>query len=105
MTKTINIEETEYPGAMTQRFVEVDITNYDDDGSGDGESFVPADVSMRRFQDVQPKVIDGTGYVAQYDESTGAIRLFQSAGAAGEMAEVGSNSNNAATLRVTVLGR
>lgn len=105
MTKTINIEETEYPGAMTQRFVEVEITNYDDDAGGDGESFVPGDVSMRRFQDVQPKVIDGTGYVAQYDEDTGALRLFESAGSAGEMAEVGSDGNNAATLRVTVLGR
>jgi len=105
MTRTINIEETEYPGAMTQRFVEVDITNYDDDTSGDGESFVPGDVSMRRFQDVTPKVIDGTGYVAQYDESADALRLFESAGSAGEMAEVGSDGNNSATLRVSVLGR
>lgn len=105
MTNTINIEETEYMGAVTTRFVEVDITNYDDDSGSDGESFVPADVSMRRFQDVQPNVIDGTGYVAQYDESTGALRLFESAGSSGELAEVGSDGNNSATLRVTVLGR
>lgn len=106
MTKTVNIEETEYMGAVTTRFVEVDVTNYDDDAAGDGESFVPADVSMRRFQAVIAEVADGTGVKAHYDESAQAIRLFESSGTAGaNLAEVDSNANEGATLKVTCMGR
>lgn len=105
MTNTITIDETEYLGGVTTRFAEMDVTDYDDDSGGDGESFVPADVSMRRFQHVHADVVDGTGYVAQYDESADCIRLYESAGSAGEMAEVGSNSGNAAKVALVCMGR
>jgi hypothetical protein len=110
MTNTVNIEETEYMGAVTTRFVELDITNYDDDGGGDGESFVPADVSMRRFQAVIPEVKDGTGVVASYDESADAIRLFEQAndgtGTTDDtLTEVPSNADEGATLTVICMGR
>jgi len=110
MTKTTNIEETEYMGAVTTRFVEVDITNYDDDAAGDGESFVPADVSMRRFQAVIATVKDGTAVQATYDESTGAIRLHGQANdgtgtATDNLTELPSNSNEGATLTVICMGR
>ncbi|AGM11727.1 hypothetical protein HCTV5_121 [Halovirus HCTV-5] len=110
MTKTVTIEETEYMGAVTTRFVEVDITNYDDEGDGDGEEFVPADVSMRRFQAVIPEVKDGTGLTASYDESAGSIRLFGqnndgTGTATDNLTEVPSNNTEGATLTVICMGR
>ncbi|AGM11973.1 hypothetical protein DNAM5_114 [Haloarcula californiae tailed virus 1] len=100
MAKTVTIDDTEYMGAVTTRFVTVDVSSY----SG-GEGFVPADVNMRRFQAVTVEVADGTGYSASYDEGAEAIRLYESAGASGEMAEVTSVANSPVTLRVTCMGR
>ena len=106
MTKTVDIDEpTEYMGAVVTRFAEVDITNYDDGAAGEGESFVPADVSMRRFQAVVAEVNDDTGMTAHYDEDTDSIRLYYGATDGDELSEVASNNNEGARVRVICLGR
>lgn len=105
MTSTITIDETEYMGAVTTRFVTVDITNYDDEGDSDGEEFVPADVSMRRFQAVVAEVQDSNGIVAHYDEANQTIRLYESAGSNSNLSEVTSNNNEGAKLRLICMGR
>jgi len=105
MTSTVTIDETEYMGAVTTRFVEVDVTNYDDDGNSDGESFIPADVSMRRFQAVHADVNDGTGMVASYDEDAEAIRLHYAGTDGNDLSEVTSNNNEGARVRVICMGR
>jgi hypothetical protein len=60
---------------------------------------------MRRFQAVQVYVNEDTGYKAHYDEANEAIRLYETAGSSGEMAEVGSNNNNSASLKAICMGR
>lgn len=110
MTNNTTIDETEYMGGVTTRFVEVDITNYDDGATGDGESFTPADVSMRRFQAVVAEVADATGVTAHYDEANESIRLFEQAndgtGTTDDtLTEVPQNSNEGATLRLICMGR
>lgn len=117
MTKSVDIQDTEFAGAMKVRVVDVDITNYDDDGAGDGESFVPSDAGMHRFQDVQAQVMFGEGgagavqnCVAQYDWNAESIRLLQQSDtgdtdADAELVEVPSNANEGAKVRVTCFGR
>ena len=110
MTNTTTVDETEYMGAVTTRFITVDITNYDDGSSGNGEAFTPADASMRRFQAVIAEVQDATGVTAHYDESNESIRLYEQAndgnGSADDtLTEVPSNSNEGATVRLIAMGR
>lgn len=110
MTNTTTVDETEYMGAVTTRFVTVNITNYDDANNGNGEPFTPSDVSMRRFQAVIAEVQDGSGNTAHYDESNESIRLYQQeddgSGTANDpLTEVPSNSNEGAKLRLVCMGR
>lgn len=117
MTSTIDITDTEFAGAMKVRIADVDITNYDDDANGDGESFTPSDAGMHRFQAVIPEVKVGAGgastvadAVAQYDWSNEAIRLFEQAndgtGTADDpLTEVPSNSNEGVEVNVICIGR
>ncbi len=114
MTRNIErIDRPEFAGAMEFRFFEVDITNYDDDGGGDGEPFNAGDVGMSRFQDVQVQVHPGAqsgantqvNAVAQYDYSIGSLRLFYGGTDGNELSEVGSNSDEGAVVRVRVIGR
>lgn len=100
MTKTVDVDEpTEYMGGVTTRFVEVNITDYDDASAGNGESFTPADVSMRRFQTVIAEVNEDNGYTANYDEDEQSIRLYDGG------TEVTGGSGNSARLRLVCLGR
>lgn len=85
-------------GNLYLRTEELDITNYDDDGGGDGEAFTPQDVNFRRFVAVIPLVTDNAGYEAQYDEDAEAIRLYDGA------SEVASNGDNTATVKVLCIG-
>lgn len=117
MTREINVTATEFLGAVKTRFVDVDITNYDDDGGGDGEPFSPASVGMNRFQHVDAEVVYGSGSattvvncVAQYDESTGAIRLLVQSDNGGteanaELVELASNADEGAYVRLACMGR
>lgn len=117
MTKTVDINETEYLGAVVTRYVDVDITNYDDAAGGTGESLTPADVNMRRFQSVIAEVMYGEGgattvqnCVAQYDYANESIRLLQQSDSSGadataELVEVPSNGNEGAKVRLVCMGR
>lgn len=117
MTKSVTINATEYLGAVTTRFVDVDITNYDDGAAGNGESFTPSDANMRRFETVICQVLHGEGgattvqnCVAQYDESQESIRLLQQSDSGGtdadaELVEVPSNGNEGAKVRAVCMGR
>lgn len=117
MTKSVDIQDTEFAGAMKVRIVDVDITNYDSDAGGDGEGFTPSDAGMHRFQavDLERKVGEGGATtvqkcVAQYDWSNESIRLYQqsdsgSTDADADLVEVPSNSNEGAKVRAVCLGR
>lgn len=117
MTKTVDIVSTEFAGAMKVRIVDVDITNYDDGASGNGESFTPSDAGMHRFQAVSPDVKHGAGgattvqdCVAEYDWANESLRLLQQSDSGGtdstaELVEVPSNSNEGVEVRVTCFGR
>lgn len=117
MTKTVDVQATEFAGAMKVRIVDVDITNYDDGASGNGESFTPSDAGMHRFQSVQAEVKYGDGTattvqdcVAQYDWTNESIRLLQQSDASGSdsdanLVEVPQNSNEGAEVRLTCFGR
>lgn len=67
----ITIEGTEFPGAMKVRFVTVEITDYDTGG----QTITPNTLGMDRFQSVRADVVDGSGYVAQYDRYSDALLL------------------------------
>jgi hypothetical protein len=114
MTRQINrLERPEFAGGMEFRFFEVDITNYDSDGGGDGEAFNAADAGMSRLQHVDAQVDPGTSSgansqvnaVAQYDYDTGSIRLFYGGTDGAELSEVGSNADEGAVVRIKAIGR
>jgi len=102
-------EPTAYIGDFKLRTFIVDIDNYDSDGGGNGESFIPDDAQMHRFVHVFADVIDGSGTISQYDENTASIRLLQQSNDGGgndtePLAEVPSDSGEGARLRVTCIG-
>lgn len=107
------LERPEYAGAMEFRFFEVDITNYDDDTNGDGESFDETDAGMSRFQHVECEVVPNGGSgatnvvnaVAQYDYDAGAIRLFYGGTDGASLSEVAGNADEGAVVRVKAIGR
>ena len=117
MTRSIDVTDTEFLGAVKTRIVEVDITNYDDDGNNDGESLTPSDVGMNRFQKVNPEVMFGEGdattvvnCVAQYDYSNESLRLLvqenDGTGSSNdELVELGSNNNEGAKVLLACMGR
>jgi len=114
MTRTINqLERPEFAGGMEFRFFEVDITNYDDDGNGDGEAFNAGDAGMSRLQHVEVEVDPGASSgatttvnaVAQYDYQNGAIRLFYGGTDGADLSEVASNADEGAVVRVKAIGR
>lgn len=117
MTRDISVTDTEFLGAVKTRFVEIDITNYDDDTSGDGEAFAPSDIGMNRFQNVQAEVMHGEGgantvvnCVAQYDYANNAVRLLvqtdnSGADANTELVELAGNNNEGAKVKLTCMGR
>lgn len=114
MTNTQSKEESTVPigGNLKLRIQRMEITNYDNDANGDGEAFAPSDVNMRRFVSVIPVVVDDgsasttamRGVNAMWDEANNAVRLFHSAGADGEMAEMTSNNNEGAELLLLCIG-
>ena len=71
MSYTVDIEDTEFQGAVKARYAVVDIDSY----STGGESLNPNDVGLNRFQGVDCYVRDGSPYVAQYDETTNSLLL------------------------------
>lgn len=71
MSYTVDIEDTEFQGAVKARYAVVDIDSY----STGGESLSPNDVGLNRFQGVDCYVRDGSAYVAQYDETTNSLLL------------------------------
>lgn len=71
MSYTVDIEDTEFQGAVKARYAVVDIDSY----STGGESLSPNDVGLNRFQGVDCYVRDGSGYVAQYDEESNSLLL------------------------------
>lgn len=93
--------KTEFFGSHKVRSYEMDISDY----SGDGEGLTPADVGMNRFLHVLVDVVDGSGYLAQYDESTQEVRLFESGADAAPLSEVAGGSGNTAIVRVTAIGK
>lgn len=117
MTRDITVTDTEFPGAMKVRFVDVDITDYDSDGAGDGEPFAPSDIGMHRFQTVNAEVKFGEGSattvvncVAQYDYQNNSIRLLQQSDSGGtdsdaDLIEVPSNAGEGAVVRLECKGR
>jgi len=117
MTRDISVTATEFLGAVKTRFVDVDISNYDDDAGGDGESFTPSDIGMNRFQKVSAEVKYGEGSattvvncVAQYDYQNNSLRLLvqenDGTGTANdELVELASNNNDGATVRLACMGR
>lgn len=118
MTRDITIDDTEFMGAVKTRFLTVDITNYDDDSNGDGESFTPTDAGMNRFQQVIAETDPGasTGAntqinaVAQYDSSAEALRLFQQSDSGGtdsdaDLVEAPSDANEGTVVNVTAMGK
>lgn len=102
---------------MKVRFVDVDITNYDDGGGGNGEALSASDVGMHRFQNVVAQVKPGEGSattvqncVAQYDYQNNSIRLYEQSDNSGadadaELVEVPSNSDEGAMVRLECKGR
>lgn len=100
MTYTSTRVENTIPigGNLKMRVEELDITNYDDDGSGDGEAFAPVDVNMRRFVAVFALETSGNAQWAKYDEANSAVRVYGSSG------EIGSNADNTATVKVVCIG-
>lgn len=93
MTRTVDLDETEYAGAMKVRFYDVDITSYEQGG----ESFTPADVGMARFQKVHADEAEATSVRAKYVPSMNSIYLYDG----GTEAAGGAT----ATVRVMVVGR
>lgn len=100
MTYTQSRIENTVPigGNLKLRVEELDITNYDDDSNGDGESFAPGDVNMRRFVFVLALETTGSAQWAKYDESNNAVRLYTSSG------EVASDGNNTGTVKIIAVG-
>lgn len=100
MTNTLSKVESTVPigGNLKMRVQEMDITDYDDDGSGDGESFAPADVNFRRFVFVQALETSASTQWAKHDEATNAVRLYTSSG------EVAGNSSNTGTVKLVCIG-
>jgi len=114
MSRTLSkVERTPVPlgGQHELRVWDMDISNYDDDSGGDGESLTPTDVGLRRFTWVMPIVVgEGSatnsmkGVEAMYDEENDAIRLFYSEGVEAEMREMTSNADEGARVRLVCLG-
>lgn len=109
MTYELDRGELEFLGPVKVRHFTMEITNYDDDAAGDGEPFQAADAGFNRIMHCRT-FAQGDGVAAAYDENTGAIRLYQQANDAGGTAndplvEAPSNSNEAATVQVTVMGK
>lgn len=100
MTHTTSKIESTVPigGNLKMRVQEMDITNYDDDGGGDGEAFAPADVNMRRFVCVFALETSSAAQWSKYDDATEAVRLYNSSG------EVASNGSNTGTVRLVCVG-
>lgn len=100
----VDLEGTEFAGAMKVRFADVDISNY----SAGGETFDPSDAGMHRYQFVQANVADDSGLTAHYDRANETIRLYQQTdtdeGGAGDQ-ELTEAVGAAATLSVMVMGR
>lgn len=93
MTRTVDHDEVEFAGAMTVRFIDVDVTSYDQGG----ESFSTQDAGMSRFQRVFVESVDGDSVRAEYDRANNNIMLFDG----GTEAAGGTT----ATVEVTAIGR
>jgi hypothetical protein len=114
-TATQDPPKTLWLGEWKLRIYEVDITNYDDGASGNGESFTPSDAVMNRFVgDVPLKTeVVGAGSAnntfpgakASYDPAQESIRLYVSGGTDGnDLSELAQNGNNGALVEVWCLG-
>lgn len=114
MTRDITEVESTVPigGNLVMRVVDVVITNYDDDDSGDGESLTPADLGLARraiagWAEVIGPGSATTGFegvTAQYRPNSDTLRVFHSGGADGEMAEMSSNADEGTKVRVVAIG-
>lgn len=75
MSYTIDIEDTEFMGAVKARYAVIDIDDYD---SG-GESVTANDVGLNRFQNVDAYVRGESDYVARYDEVNRVLKILGAA--------------------------
>lgn len=105
MTYTLSIDDTEFAGAMKVRTATIDITNYDSDSNGDGESVTPNDLGMNRFIFQDVGIVDNTGMTAQYDETNQAVRLYYAGTDGNAFSEVTSGNNEGAKVRFTAFGK
>lgn len=106
MVSQLQLEETEFAGAMTLRFVTLDVSDYE----AGGEALVPNDVGMNRFQSVFADVSDGTPAVAQYDEAAGAVKLYRQSndgtGTANDaLVEAPGGTGFSATVSLVLVGK
>lgn len=72
MSNNLDIDATEFAGAMKVRFATMDITSYETGG----EPVFPNSVGMNRFQSVFVDVSDGTGATANYNDATDSVELY-----------------------------
>lgn len=115
MSNTTTLNETEFIGTTKTRFIEMDVTNYDDNAGGDGEAFGPTDAGLSRFLPggVSVQVDPGTtsqantqvNAVAQYDYDANAIRLYYGGTDGSGLSEVSSNSDEGAVVRIKAMGK
>lgn len=91
--------KTEYWGSSKVRSYLMSITDY----AQGGEPFVPSDAGMSRALHTHVDVIDGSSWVASYDESSETVLLHGSSGSSGELGEAAAGST--AEVRVTIIGR
>lgn len=100
MTRSVTVDGTEYAGAMKFRFADVSVSSYE---SG-GEDLTPQDLGMYRFQKVEVSVSNGDGFTANYDESSGTIKVHGDGdGTSQSLPEV--SAGTATELRVMAVGR
>lgn len=98
MSYSTTIEDTEFMGAVKARYAVIDIDSY----TTGGEDVAPNDVGLNRFQAVEAYVRDGSGYVAEYDETTNSLLIRTDGdGTGGNLPEVASGT----TVSVRFVGK
>lgn len=93
MARKVNLDETEFAGGMKHRFLDVEVTSYNQGG----EDFTPEDAGMVRHQKLLVDAVGGNGYRAEYDRNNEKVLLYDSSG---ELA-----GGSTAQLRVMAVGR
>jgi hypothetical protein len=93
MARKVNLDETEFAGGMKFRFLDVDVTSYDQGG----EDLTPEDAGMVRYQKVDADAVGGNGYRVEYVEADDVLKVYDGG------SELAGGST--ATIRVMTVGR